>query len=100
VIQQGHVFKLNARSADGEPLWAYPYRGAGRGSTRLQVGGFLSRAEAQRGLQTGFARLVPDRRSATLTLAEWVEECLEVRQGERVTVAKLRGLLGNESGAG
>jgi len=30
----------------------------------------------------------------TLTLGEWVEEYLEAHQGERVTVAKLRWLLG------
>jgi hypothetical protein len=46
VIQQGQVFKLQARCADGEPLWAYRYRVAGRGSARLQVGGFSSKAEA------------------------------------------------------
>jgi hypothetical protein len=94
VIQQGQVFKLKARSADGEPLWAYRYRAAGRGSARLQVGGFASRAEAQRALQHRLARLVPGRRAATLTLGEWVEEYLEAHQGERVTVAKLRWLLG------
>jgi hypothetical protein len=94
VIQQGQVFKLKARSAEGEPLWAYRYRAAGRGSARLQVGGFASRAEAQRALQNRLARLVPGRRAATLTLGEWVEEYLEAHQGERVTVAKLRWLLG------
>jgi integrase len=94
VIQQGQVFRLKARSADGEPLWAYRYRVAGRGSARLQVGGFSSRAEAQRALQIKLARLVPGRRSATMTLGEWVAECLEAHQGERVTVAKLRWLLG------
>ena len=56
MIQQGQVFKLKARSADGEPLWAYRYRVAGRGSARLQVGGFGSRAEAQRALQNKLAR--------------------------------------------
>jgi integrase len=94
VIQQGQVFKLKARCADGEPLWAYRYRVAGRGSARLQVGGFSSRAEAQRALRNKLARLVPGRRSPTLTLGEWVEEYLETHQGERVTVAKLRWLLG------
>src|SRR5207249_12246144 len=94
MIQQGQVFKLKARCADGEPLWAYRYRVAGRGSARLQVGGFSSRAEAQRALQNKLARLVPGGRSATLTLGEWVEEYLEAHQGERVTVAKLRWLLG------
>ena len=94
MIQQGQVFKLKARCADGEPLWAYRYRVAGRGSARRQVGGFSSRAEAQRALQNKLARLLPGRRAATLTLGEWVEEYLDAHQGERVTVAKLRWLLG------
>lgn len=33
MIQQGQVFKLKAAGVDGEPLWAYRYRVAGRGST-------------------------------------------------------------------
>jgi integrase len=95
VIQQCQVFKLKATCADGEPLWAYRYRVAGRGSARLQMGGFSSKAEAQRALQNKLGRLRPGGRPATLTLAEWVEEYLETHQGERVTVAKLRWLLGN-----
>src|SRR6478752_2079167 len=94
VIQQGQVFKLQATCADGEPLWAYRYRVAGRGSARLQVGGFGSKAEAQRALQNKLARLLPGRRAGALTLGEWVEEYLEAHPGERVTVAKLRWLLG------
>jgi hypothetical protein len=31
MIQQGQVFKLKATGGDGEPLWAYRYRVAGRG---------------------------------------------------------------------
>jgi hypothetical protein len=77
VIQQGQVFKLQATCADGEALWAYRYRVAGRGSARLQVGGFSSKAEAQRALRNKLARLVPRRRAATLTLGEWVEEYLD-----------------------
>jgi hypothetical protein len=88
------VFKLKARCANGEPLWAYRYRVAGCGSARQQVGGFSTRAEARRALQNKLARLVPGRRSATMTLGEWVEEYLDTHQGERVTVAKLRWLLG------
>jgi hypothetical protein len=49
VIQQGQVLKLKARCADGDPLWAYRYRIAGRGSTKLQVGGFSSKAEGAEG---------------------------------------------------
>src|SRR5439155_20407724 len=44
-------------------------------------------------LQNKMARLVPGGRS-TLTLGEWVEEYLEAHQGERLTVANLRWLLG------
>jgi integrase len=51
MVQQGQVFRLKARGSDGEPLWAYRYRVAGRGSARLQVGGFTTRAEAQKALQ-------------------------------------------------
>jgi integrase len=99
VIQQGQVFKLKAKSADGEPLWAYRYRVAGRGSARRQVGGFSTKADAQRSLQHKLARLVPGGRSATLTLGEWVEEYLDAHQGERVTIAKLRWLLGKATAA-
>ena len=94
MIQQGQVFKLTATGADGEPLWAYRYRVGGRGSARLQVGGFSTRAEAQRALQNKLARLFPGGRAMTLTLGEWVEEYLDTHQGERVTIAKLRWLLG------
>ena len=94
MIQQGQVFKLKATSVDGEPLWAYRYRVAGRDSARRQAGGFTAKAEAQRALQNKLARLVPGGRAATLTLGEWVEEYLDTHQGERVTVAKLRWLLG------
>jgi integrase len=50
--------------------------------------------EAQRALQNKLARLLPGGRSVTMTLGEWVEEYLDMHQGERVTVAKLRWLLG------
>ena len=59
MIQQGQVFKLKARCADGEPLWAYRYRVAGRGSARLQVGGFGTKAEAQRALQNSLPGCCP-----------------------------------------
>jgi hypothetical protein len=40
MAQQGQVFKLNTRRADGKPTWAYRYRIYGRGSARPQAGGF------------------------------------------------------------
>ena len=99
MIQQGQVFKLKATGVDGEPLWAYRYRVAGRGSARRQAGGFATKAEAQRALQNVLARLLPGGRAQTLTLAEWVEEYLAAHQGERVTIAKLRWLLGKATAA-
>jgi hypothetical protein len=94
VIQQGQVFKLKAKGADGEPLWAYRYRLDGRGSARPQVGGFASRAQAQKALAKELARLGPGGRGATITLGELVDEYLGLHQAERVTIAKLRWLLG------
>jgi hypothetical protein len=94
MIQQGQVFKLKARGADGQPLWAHRYRFEGRGSSRPQVGGFASRAEAQKALRKALERLGPGGRAATTTLAELVEEYLAIHQAEQVTIAKLRWLLG------
>src|SRR5215211_5274279 len=99
MIQQGQVFKLKATGVDGEPLWSYRYRVAGCGSARRQAGGFTTKAEAQRALQNRLARLLPGGRAETLTLAEWVEEYLGAHQGERVTIAKLRWLLGRATAA-
>src|SRR6266540_5051636 len=99
MIQQGQVFKLKAKSEDGEPLWAYRYRVAGRGSERRQVGGFATKANAQKALQNKLARLLPGGRADTLMLGEWVEEYLDGHQGERVTIAKLRWLLGKATAA-
>ena len=93
MIQQGQVFKLTAKGADGQPLWAYRYRLEGRSSARPQVGGFASRAEAQKALRRALDRIGPDRGGA-ITLAELVEEYLELHQAEPVTIAKLRWLLG------
>ena len=94
MVQQGQVFKLKAKGASGEALWAYRYRLEGRGSARPQVGGFASRAEAKKALQKVVERLGPAERGASMTLAELVEEYLEMHQAEPVTIAKLRWLLG------
>jgi integrase len=99
MIQQGQVFKLRVKGADGKPLWAYRYRLQGRGSARPQVGGFATRAEAQRALQRTLDRIRPGGRATTLTLAELVEEYLQVHPGERVTIAKLRWLLAKATAA-
>jgi integrase len=64
------------------------------GSGRPQVGGFSSRAEAEEALRKALARLRPGGCAATMTLADLVEEYLGMHQGEPVTIAKLRWLLG------
>jgi hypothetical protein len=51
MIQQGQVFKLKTRGPDGQRLWAYRYRLEGRGSERPQVGGFATRADAEKALR-------------------------------------------------
>jgi integrase len=94
VIQQGQVFKLKAKSRDGQPIWAYRYRLDGRGSARPQVGGFASRVDAQKALAKALQRFGPGQRGVTTTLAELVEEYLAIHQAEPVTVAKLHWLLG------
>lgn len=100
MIQQGQVFKLKAKSADGRPLWAYRYRLEGhRGSARPQVGGFATRAEALKALEKVLVRLGPGGRAATMTLAELVDEYLEMHQAEPVTISKLRWLLGEATAA-
>lgn len=78
MIQQGQVFKLKAKGADGEPLWAYRYRLEGRASLRPQVGGFASRSDAQKELRKALDRVGPGRGGA-ITLADVVEEYLELR---------------------
>lgn len=94
MIQQGQVFKLKTTGAEGQPLWAYRCRLEGRGSTRPQVGGFATRAEAQEELRKTLDRLGPGGGAATMTLGELVEEYLGMHQAVPVTIAKLRWLLG------
>jgi hypothetical protein len=94
VFQHGQVFKLKTAGADGQPLWAYRYRVEGRGSGRPQVGGFATRAEAEKALRKVLDRLGPREGRATITLAAFVEEYLETHEAAPVTIAKLRWLLG------
>lgn len=56
MVQQGQVFKLKTKDADRRPLWAYRYRVQGRGSQRIQVGGFATRTDAERALRAALDR--------------------------------------------
>lgn len=94
MAQQGQVFKLKGNGRNGNALWAYRYRLDGRDSRRPQVGGFATRAEAQRALRRTLDRIGPGGRRGTLTLTELIEEYLEVHQAAPSTSAKLRWALG------
>src|SRR6516164_8173535 len=100
MVQQGQVFKLKSKGPDGQPLWAYRYRLEGRGSERPQVGGFATRAEAEKALRKVIDRLGPGGGRATITLAEFVDEYLEMHQAAPVTIAKLRWLLSKATDLG
>lgn len=96
MAQHGQVLKLRTKRADGKMVWAYRYRVDGRHSKRPQVGGFTTRAEARRALQRTLERLRP---GAAMTLAELVEEYLEVHQAVPGTIEKLRWLLAKATSA-
>src|SRR5205823_5496992 len=92
--QQGQVFELETMGAHGRRLWAYRYRAGGRGSWRVQRGGFASEQAAAEGLERALERL---RREQGLveapTLRELVEVYLGQHGGEPETVSKLHWLL-------
>src|SRR5712691_2131765 len=95
MVQQGQVFELTKRGHPGETLWAYRYRVGGRGSKRMQKGGFASEQDAREALERELERLRRDRRiSRSLTLAELVETYLAQHDVQPVTIEKLRWLLG------
>jgi integrase len=93
MAQQGQVFPLAATGRD-RTRWAYRYRVGGRGSRRVQRGGFASEQAAAESLERALERL---RREHGLvespTLAEFVEVYLAQHEGEPETVAKLKWLL-------
>ena len=93
MTQQGQILPLAGRGTDGT-RWAYRYRLGGRGSRRVQRGGFGSEQAAAEALERGLERL---RREQGLvesrTLAEFVEVYLTQHEGEPETTEKLRWLL-------
>jgi len=93
--QQGQVIRLKRTGRNGEPVWAYRYRMGGRGSKRVQRGGFASERVAAEALERELERLRREQRvSRSLTLTELVEAYLEQHDVEPVTIEKLRWLLG------
>src|SRR5215467_8982030 len=95
MVQQGQIFELTRRTADGERLWAYRYRTGGRDSRRVQRGGFVSAEDARDALERELERIQRERRIARrLTLVELVETYLAQHDVQPVTIEKLRYLLG------
>jgi FMN phosphatase YigB (HAD superfamily) len=94
MVQQGQVFQLETKGRDGERLWAYRCRVAGRGSRRIQQGGFASERDAREALERALERLRREQRvSRSLTLRQLVDEYLAQHEGEPETIEKLRWLL-------
>lgn len=93
--QQGQLIRLKRTSRDGEAQWAYRYRVGGRYSKRVQRGGFASERDAAEALERELERLRRERRvSRSLTVSELLEAYLAQHDVERVTIEKLRWLLG------
>jgi integrase len=94
MAQQGQVFEQKRRGRNGHSLWAYRYRIAGRGSRRVQQGGFASEQDATAALERELERLRRERRiPRSLTLSELVETYLAQHDVQPVTIEKLRWLL-------
>jgi len=98
--QHGQVFALTTTAATGDPLWAFRYRPAGRGSKRVQKGGFPSEDAAARARDRALRRLQRGAGSARpLTFGELAAEYLAQHQAEPETVDKLRWLLSTSRAA-
>src|SRR6266581_1879290 len=93
MLQQGQVFRLSGHTEE-RSVWAYRYRVGGRGSRRVQRGGFVSERDASEGLERALERVRRERGcGSALTLAELVDEYLAQHDGEPETIEKLRWLL-------
>lgn len=57
MLQQGQVFPL--KTGHGRRRWAYRYRVAGRGSKRVQRGGFASEQAAAEALERALEETAP-----------------------------------------
>ena len=95
-MQRSRLIRLK-RAGRKRPTWAYRYRLGGRGTRRVQRGGFASERDAGRHWSE-LERLRREQRiSRSLTLAELVEAYLAQHDVDPVTIEKLRWLLGRRS---
>lgn len=90
MIRQGQVFELKRSGRERAPLWAYRYRVGGRGSRRVQRGGFASEEDAVAALERELERIRRERRvSRSLTLAELVDVYLAQHDVQPLTTINL-----------
>src|SRR6266508_4068837 len=93
MLQRGQVFRLSGNTEE-RSVWAYRYRVGGRGSRRVQRGGFASERDASEALDRALERVRRERGcGSALTLGELVDEYLAQHDGEPETIDKLRWLL-------
>src|SRR5439155_16876050 len=93
MLQHGQVFKLRGGTEE-KALWAFRYRVGGRGSRRVQRGGFASERDASEALERALERVRRERGcGSAMTLGELVDEYLAQYDGELETIEKLRWLL-------
>jgi hypothetical protein len=91
--QRGQMFTLKS-GGDDWTVWAYRCRIGGRGSRRLQRGGFPTEKAAAQALDRALERLRQEHgRVETPTVAELVEMYLVQHDTEPETIEKLRWLL-------
>jgi hypothetical protein len=74
-------------------LWAYRYRLDGRGSQRIQRGGYASADDAREALRRALTAAQRRKGRARMTLADLADEYLAQHDGQPETTAKLRWLL-------
>jgi hypothetical protein len=98
-MQHGQIFELKTMGADGQRLWAYRYRIDGRGSRRIQRGGYASADDAKDALQRALTATQRRKGRVRVTLADLAEEYLAQHDGQPETTAKLRWLLTKSTAA-
>ena len=98
-----HATRADLRAQDHrtrrQRLWAYRYRLDGRGSRRIQRGGYASADDAREALQRALTAAQRRKGRVRVTLADLAEEYLAQHDGEPETTAKLRWLLTKSTAA-
>jgi hypothetical protein len=98
-MQNGQVFELRTTGPGGRRLWAYRYRLDGRGSRRIQRGGYVTADDARAALQQALTAAQHRQGCVRIMLADLAEEYLAQHDCQPATTAKLRWLLTTSTAA-